>query len=140
MQQHGSLGLFKPVLSVLTICAATLGAAGAARAADAGDPSTILDEAGAYGRAIAIARACGMDGERARRTVSTVMVYAYASALPRLADPDVQREFLVRLVERLNRKHAVATPDPGACAHAQQVLTALNLRLDAAVRMAGTDQ
>lgn len=129
--------MFKTGLSVFIISVAAFAAGGPARAAEAGELSAVLDEVGAYGRHIAVARACGMGGERAERAVSMVMVYAYASAQPHLSGPDVQREFLVRLVERLNRKHAVATPEPAACARAQRMLAGLAPRLDAAVRTAG---
>lgn len=78
-----------------------------------------------------------MDGDRARRTVSMVMVYAFASARQRLFDLGRRREFLVRLVERLSRKHDIAAPDRAACTRSQEVLTALGSKLDAAVRAAG---
>lgn len=99
--------------------------------------SEILQEVGSYGRAISVARACGMAPERADRAVSMVMVYAYAAAKPDFSDTDRKRMFLVEVVERVSRKHEVTAPAEDLCESSRKALDYLPERLDDAVRKAG---
>lgn len=118
------------------LLAALFGTA-AARADDAGGGfSDILNDVGAYGRAIAVARACGMETERADRAVSMVMVYAYAAARSRFSGEDRERMFLVKVVERVSREHEIGKPSRALCARSLKAIDHLPARLDAAVRKA----
>jgi hypothetical protein len=99
--------------------------------------SDILSDVGAYGRAISVARACGMGPDRADRAVSMVMVYAYAAAQPQLSDEERKRMFLVRVVERVSREHDVGEPNQTVCTRSFKAIDHLPVRLDEAVRRAG---
>ena len=119
------------------VIAAVFGTAASAAEDTGGNFSNILSDVGAYGRAISIARACGMTDDRADRAVSMVMVYAYAAAKPNFSDVDGKRMFLVEVVERVSRRHKVEQPAKALCARSFKALDHLPRRLDEAVRRNG---
>lgn len=117
--------------------AALVGTAGTP-AEDTGEPfSDILGDVGAYGRAVSVARACGMDAAAAERTLGLVMVYAYAAARPRFASEDHRRTFIVKVLQRISEKHEVGKPGRKLCARSFKAIDHLPVRLDEAVRKAG---
>ncbi|MFP4003162.1 MAG: hypothetical protein ACLFV8_05240 [Alphaproteobacteria bacterium] len=129
------MSLLRMIGSALLL--ALFGMAAARANETGGNLSDILGDVNAYGRAISVARACGMETERADRAVSMVMVYAYAAAQSRLSDEHRKRMFLVQVVERVSREHEVGTPSRALCARSFKAIEHLPARLDAAVRKAG---